>query len=121
MRLTAILLALALAVPAHADHKRPWPDASQILVPPAKYAKPYVGHLNVRIVPHEKVFGVCRHEARFPQKIGPRVLACAVPKRGSCTIVLPEGMPADLAEAVFEHEGGHCRGWKHPNRTGGRG
>jgi hypothetical protein len=130
MKITALLLSLALAVPAAADHVVPFPDASKILVPPAQYDRNagvrYLGKFTRKIVPHADVYRICSNNGANT-KIGLKVLACA--KRslwnartqtwGKCVVVMPAGMPDALRIAVNRHEVGHCNGWVHTNTTGG--
>lgn len=113
----ALLLSLALAVPAAADHLRPFPDPSVILVPPPQFDPRIKGapKATVYYIDHARMYAVCSNNGTNPN-IGPKVLACAMPKRRK--IYLPLGMSTALRNAVLRHERGHIYGWKHAPRTG---
>lgn len=120
MKLTILAIlastGVTLAVPAAADHVRPFPDPSIIKVPPAQYDPRLKGPppgTSVYYIPHSKMYAVCSNGGRNAN-IKPGVLACAFPK--SRRIYLPNGMTTALRNAVLRHERGHIWGWRH---TGG--
>lgn len=117
MKITALLLSLALAVPAAADHVVPFPDARKILVPPPEFDPRVRGvpKATVYYIPHARMYAVCSDNGRNPN-IGPKVLACAKPKLRR--IYLPKGMTIPLRNAVLRHERAHIWGWRHANTTG---
>lgn len=118
MRITALLLSIALAVPAAADHVRPFPDPSKILVPPAQFDPRVRGYpkATVYYIDHARMYAVCSNNGANTN-VGQSVLACAMPKRRK--IYLPIGMTIALRNAVLRHERGHVWGWRHVNTTGG--
>jgi hypothetical protein len=117
MKLTAILLSLALAVPAAADHSGiPYKPASAVIIPPPQFNNQmgarYTGSFRRIMTTHAEVQRLCST---------PKALACAKfprgrPARGpapACTVIMPNNMPADLRKAVNTHEVGHCMGFRH--------
>ena len=106
-----------LAGAAKADHVVAFPDPSVIKVPPAQYDPRVRGipKASVTYIPHSRMYEVCSNNGRNP-KIGPKVLACAMPKLKR--IYLPIGMSIPLRNAVLRHERGHIYGWVHANTTG---
>lgn len=103
---------------AGADHLKPFPDPSVILVPPRQYDPRVQGipKSYVYYIPHSRMYAVCSDNGTVAN-IGPRVLACA--KRKVRKIYLPTGMSIALRNAVLRHERGHIWGWVHQNTTGG--
>lgn len=109
MKLTLAMIA-ALASPALA-----YKSADQVLVPPPQYnnqmGAKYTGAFKRILTTLPEVQRLCND---------PRALACA--KRplnpigkpaASCTVIMPNDLPADLYRAVNTHEVGHCLGWRH--------
>ena len=116
--ITTTALLMALAVPSSADHKVPYPDPSVIKVPPPEYDPRLRGYPKAKVIYilHRDMYHICSDDGTNP-KIGPKVLACAKPKKG--LIYLPKGMTIALRNAVLRHERGHMWGWTHANTTGG--
>lgn len=119
MKLIVAILAAALAFPAFADHVKPYPEASVILVPPPEYnnqmGAKYLGTFRRVLADHATIQAACRTAAN------PNPLACAKFHKGrpatgpapACTIYMPNNLPADLYKAVNTHEIGHCLNWRH--------
>ncbi len=79
------------------------------LQPPPEYRKPYEGVLTVIGVPLAEIPSKCRNR--------PRNIACAYSANDLtyCTIYLPLNVVDELRDAIYEHELGHCHGWRHPS------
>jgi hypothetical protein len=77
--------------------------------PPAEFAKPYEGVLTVIGVPLNEIASKCKQT--------PRVLGCASWAKDFtwCTIYIPLNVVDELRDAIYEHELGHCHGWRHPS------
>ena len=113
------LAAILLAMPAFADHVKPYPDASVILVPPPQYNNQmgarYTGIFRRVLADHATIQAACRTATT------PNPLACAKFPKGrpatgpapACTVYMPNNLPADLYKAVNTHEIGHCLGFSH--------
>jgi hypothetical protein len=41
-------------------------------------------------------------------------VGCAHLNETQCIIYIPSNVPPQLEAAIYEHELGHCNGWKHP-------
>lgn len=116
----ALILSLALAVPAAADHTGiPYKPASAIIVPPPQFNNQmgarYTGKFKRILTTHAEVQRLCKTAQN------PNPLACAKFPQGrpatgpapACTVVMPNNLPADLFKAVNTHEVGHCLGFRH--------
>ncbi len=64
--------------------------------------------LTVIGVPLAEIPSKCRNR--------PRNIACAYSANDltRCTIYLPLNVVDELRDAIYEHELGHCHGWRHP-------
>ena len=79
----------------------------RLILPPAKYDKPYTGTLYVlRMDDNYILQQICGNDRLL--------IACAVHSETSCLIVL--GPVAQNDERVMRHERAHCEGWPahHP-------
>jgi hypothetical protein len=117
MKITALLLSLALATPAMA-----------FLEPPASYNKPYPGGTAVRWFPKAEMWTMCnklamrslpRHPAECGVvrwvKDGKFLTKYRAGAKKKCFVYINErfnGTPD--GDLLFRHGRAHCNGWKHP-------
>jgi hypothetical protein len=85
-----------------------WPGSafSEIpLHPPAQFAHPYPGPVEIHRIDAANVYSICR---------GHRTVAgCQWFAGDLCVIIVATRSRRASAEDILAHENGHCNGWRH--------